>query len=186
MATQTSDPLAAHSLPIWQAARATSTAPSYFGHMEIRGQTFLDGGIGSNNPSLAAYFEVLEESRRLNTLAGASREIVIVSIGSGRSTFRSKPTSGPLSDYRNILRLAKFMLTNTQDVHYYLQAFAGSSESMSYFRFDAPTATPIKIDEWKSKGKIEAYTREYLDDAGVRDQIRRCAELIVKHRRKRL
>lgn len=36
---------------IWQAARATSAAPTYFPRMNIDGIDFLDGGLGFNNPT---------------------------------------------------------------------------------------------------------------------------------------
>jgi patatin-like phospholipase/acyl hydrolase len=37
---------------IWEAARATSAAPTFFKRIEIgREQPFIDGGLGRNNPS---------------------------------------------------------------------------------------------------------------------------------------
>ncbi|KIM42400.1 hypothetical protein M413DRAFT_43952, partial [Hebeloma cylindrosporum] len=37
---------------IWEAARATSAAPTFFKRIEIgRAQPFIDGGLGRNNPS---------------------------------------------------------------------------------------------------------------------------------------
>ncbi|KDR66070.1 hypothetical protein GALMADRAFT_28572, partial [Galerina marginata CBS 339.88] len=37
---------------IWEAARATSAAPTFFKRIEIgRDQPFIDGGLGRNNPS---------------------------------------------------------------------------------------------------------------------------------------
>ncbi|KDR66798.1 hypothetical protein GALMADRAFT_29105, partial [Galerina marginata CBS 339.88] len=37
---------------IWEAARATSAAPTFFKRIEIgRNQPFIDGGLGRNNPS---------------------------------------------------------------------------------------------------------------------------------------
>jgi len=50
---------------IWEAARATSAAPTFFKRIEIgRAQPFIDGGVGRNNPS----WVVLDEA---NTLFGA-------------------------------------------------------------------------------------------------------------------
>jgi len=37
---------------IWQAARATSAAPTYLPSISINGTEFIDGGIRFNNPSL--------------------------------------------------------------------------------------------------------------------------------------
>lgn len=36
---------------IWQAARATSAAPHYFDSVKIDGVSYVDGGLGYNNPS---------------------------------------------------------------------------------------------------------------------------------------
>lgn len=36
---------------IWEAARATSAAPHYFDAMLIDGISFVDGGLGYNNPA---------------------------------------------------------------------------------------------------------------------------------------
>jgi len=37
---------------IWQAARATSAAPTFFKRIKIgRKQEYIDGGMGCNNPS---------------------------------------------------------------------------------------------------------------------------------------
>jgi predicted acylesterase/phospholipase RssA len=65
---------------IWQAARATSAAPTYFPpifiHKPPPGCWYIDGGLKRNNPSEVA----LEEARdRWNT----SRRFLIVSIGTG-------------------------------------------------------------------------------------------------------
>lgn len=67
--------------PIWEAARATSAAPSYFKEMYIRtpppGLNYVDGGLGHNNPS-----QVAQNEARL--LWPTIRHFGIVSIGTGR------------------------------------------------------------------------------------------------------
>jgi patatin-like phospholipase/acyl hydrolase len=37
---------------IWEAARATSAAPSYFLQQKVGGEKFVDGGLSANNPIL--------------------------------------------------------------------------------------------------------------------------------------
>jgi patatin-like phospholipase/acyl hydrolase len=59
------NPLEMSELPdikIWQAARATSAAPTYFDHMTVGNITFMDGGLQANNPlgwyaSIPAYLQ---------------------------------------------------------------------------------------------------------------------------------
>lgn len=45
--------------PLWQVARATSAAPTYFpAFRSAERELFIDGGMVANNPSLIGYFEV--------------------------------------------------------------------------------------------------------------------------------
>lgn len=66
---------------IWQAARATSAAPSFFKEIVIAnpppGVVYVDGGLLYNNPSELA----LEEAKRIWP---ARRHFCLVSIGTGR------------------------------------------------------------------------------------------------------
>ena len=73
----------ANKCAIWQAARATSAAPSFFDpiHIEIPapGGWYVDGGLRHNNPSQLA----LDEARRI--WPGVKR-FCLVSIGTGRQS----------------------------------------------------------------------------------------------------
>lgn len=66
--------------PIWQAARATSAAPSYFRPAWVQipdpGGWYIDGGLRCNNPSE----EALKEARKYWTNV---KQVCIVSIGTG-------------------------------------------------------------------------------------------------------
>lgn len=71
----------AFDFPLWQVARATSAAPTYFPPAEIAsasgdGYAMIDGGVFANNPSLCA----LASARRL--FPGADR-FLLVSLGTG-------------------------------------------------------------------------------------------------------
>ena len=37
-------------IKIWEAARTTTAAPTYFKAMEVDGHKLIDGGLGANNP----------------------------------------------------------------------------------------------------------------------------------------
>lgn len=47
-------------LPMWAVAMATSAAPTYFPSFNFKGNTYLDGGLWANNPSLIGVIEALE------------------------------------------------------------------------------------------------------------------------------
>src|SRR4051812_40396684 len=64
---------------IWEAARATSATPIFFKRIVIgRGQPFIDGGMGRNNPSRVLLDEAKEnfEDRDIGCL---------ISIGTGQA-----------------------------------------------------------------------------------------------------
>jgi predicted acylesterase/phospholipase RssA len=71
---------------LWQAARATSAAPTFFKPMSIDRPrppiTYVDGGMGHNNPSEVA----LDEARRIWP---SCTQFGLVSIGTGRTRANS-------------------------------------------------------------------------------------------------
>ena len=66
---------------VWEAARASGAAPTYFRAF----QSFLDGGLIGNNPTLDVLTEMQEYSAVLNALGagGAVQPSVVVSLGTG-------------------------------------------------------------------------------------------------------
>src|SRR5947209_2389498 len=74
--------LASANCEIWEAARATSAAPTFFKRIAISDgggakEEFIDGGLGCNNPVI----QVLEEAR---DVFGNDRAVgCLVSIGTG-------------------------------------------------------------------------------------------------------
>jgi len=72
---------------IWEAARATSAAPSFFKPMTIEIPpppiTYVDGGLGYNNPSQLA---LLEAQRIWNS---KNKDVCLVSIGTGQQSAAS-------------------------------------------------------------------------------------------------
>jgi patatin-like phospholipase/acyl hydrolase len=69
-------------VPVWQAARATAAAPTYFEPMELtvdgEAQALIDGGIFMNSPAVSAYAEALKR------FPGDS--LSVLSLGTGELT----------------------------------------------------------------------------------------------------
>lgn len=82
---------------IWEAARATSAAPSFFKPMTIENPpppiTYVDGGLGYNNPSQLA---LLEAQRIWNT---KNKDMCLVSIGTGQQSAASVVDESKLENY---------------------------------------------------------------------------------------
>jgi len=64
---------------------ATTAAPMYFSPYKMRGGTYMDGGVGANNPSLIAYIEGITRCK------WCKDEIMILNIGNATS---GKNTTG--------------------------------------------------------------------------------------------
>lgn len=63
-------------MQMWQAARATSAAQSYFPAFQIGTQVYWDGGVAANNPSALILAEAIK-------LWGRDEDLTIVSLGCG-------------------------------------------------------------------------------------------------------
>lgn len=190
---------------VWKIARATSAAPLYFSRKTIGNSSYIDGGMGCNNPA-----EVM--SREVKSVHGREPELII-SIGTGtkpsNGTGDRKPTRKKrvLDNGRNVLFTIKRRLpdiaTQSEETHAILfdhlkslQSTGGSKYPM-YFRFNVPDLGTVKLDEWLSTAnsaepdgkitldKIEEMTLDYLEKPGVTKELETCAKELVQRRRKR-
>jgi patatin-like phospholipase/acyl hydrolase len=98
--------------PIWQAARATTAAPTYFKPILIGvpSVAYMDGGLGHNNPAHLA----LSEARRL---WGQDAVVYLLSIGTGHQSATSVIDDSRLQSDLEIQRsLFKQMTTSLSDL----------------------------------------------------------------------
>lgn len=73
---------------VWEAARATSAAPTYFSSFE----NYIDGGLSANNPTLDLLTEFHKQNRHPKKSIG-----VVVSIGTGKTDFQKASEHDPKS-----------------------------------------------------------------------------------------
>ena len=150
---------------IWEAARATSAAPTFFKRIVIgelgSSQSYVDGGMGCNNPIM----QVLEEAE----LIFPGRHVAcIVSIGTGQPQTIRLPT-------RSRLRQT-FQQVLPQDVIVAMQAIATSCEhsarevakrfqgtSNIYFRFNVEQGLQnVGLEQWEKLEDVTANTENYM------------------------
>ncbi|RYO58845.1 hypothetical protein AA0116_g7222 [Alternaria tenuissima] len=153
---------------IWEVARATSAATTFFKSISIgrQGIEFIDAGFGHNNPG-----EVLwGEARQLfpNDERGC-----VISIGTGLgSVVTIKDTR------RSILNALKAMASNSQAVH---ERLLRSRPLADYFRFNVTKGLEdITLSDWKQSSTISAHTSNYLGELEVERQIEHCAEILAQ------
>jgi predicted acylesterase/phospholipase RssA len=175
---------------IWEAARATSAAPSYFTPITINNIIFGDGGFGFNNPTRLLYWEVIQMNDNDQEANG-----LIVSIGTGQFNY-TRFKKGPFTRALAWFDTAKLVASDCEATHE--QCRDGFGKKYPYFRFNLPSGAidKIKLDEWKTspwhhrskpstEEVIRTQTQAYLDTADVKNKIKEVATLLVEKRRAR-
>jgi patatin-like phospholipase/acyl hydrolase len=147
---------------IWQVARATSAATTFFksikcGRDEIE---FIDAGFGYNNPCDV----LLEEAERIFPNGKPS---CVLSIGTGLGsvvTIRD--------DRLSILEALKKMASSSKKVADRLDTrFRGNP---AYYRLNVQRGLEdITLSDWEKRSTISAHTHNYIQEAHSR--IERCA-----------
>lgn len=159
----------------------------YFSPFTIDDKSYVDGGLGTNNPAFEAFCEIRtaqEGSARKESL----HRPLVISIGSGQS-IQTQRFAG--SNLKVVISAIVRLITQTQNVHNTLLEVAQRSE-LDYFRFTMdPGLKGISLDTWKVKkrgGKtiyktlerIEKECMRYLKQEDMRVKLRRCAQIIVE------
>jgi Patatin-like phospholipase len=150
---------------IWEAARATSAAPTFFKRIEIgRGQPFIDGGLGRNNPSRV----LLEEAK---VLFGSRRIGCLVSFGTGQPETISIKKPGVFQQIipKDVIDVLKAIATDCEATHEtMLRLFANTPDT--YFRLNVEQGMQgIQLVEWEKGENVEAHTALYMRKKEVGD-----------------
>ena len=173
---------------IWQVARATSAAPTFFAPIEIDDVLYGDGGTGWNNPTK----EAIAEANNI----WPNRPIgIVVSIGTGLENaleLRDEPTQAPSlakallnMSPKNAFKLAvaEFTvccLTSCETVHAEISERADRDIlGGNYFRLNVPQGLgSIGLDEWNKVRQIVALTNNYMDHGELKERKRTIAMLL--------
>lgn len=165
---------------IWQALRATSAAPTFFEEMKMGSPklTYLDGGMGFNNPAMEVDYEAksLWEDRSIG---------VAVSIGTGLQTIPAVKASHswlPFGLGLDIVLASAMasMATSSARVHNDMQRMYNSS-STKYFRFDVDAGMAnISLEQWMKEDEMTALTEQYMHDPRQSDRSKYVASQLVK------
>ena len=174
------NPGPADNIPIWEVARATTAAPTYFDPIEIQGIPFGDGGLGSNNPVQEIFDEVAGMHGNTSSVVD-----VLVSIGTGQADPVKLHTSG-VKKILSYLNATKALATDSEEQHLRMLRSIKrfGVKTLHYKRFNLPREQGLKnmkLDEWKLAGELE------LTKHGIKrrkestlDQIRRLTQAYCK------
>jgi hypothetical protein len=137
---------------IWQAARATSAAATFFDPIQIGRQNFVDGGTGMNNP----VEHVLNEAKSLWPDTPIQ---CIVSVGTGKADLKDFG-----ENLKEIVETLQRIATETDLTH---QRFLANCKYYGlngrYFRFEVQQGLGnVNLDEHEKIGTIEIASVRYL------------------------
>jgi calcium-independent phospholipase A2-gamma len=153
------------SVTILEAALATSAATTFFEPKKILSggiyRTFLDAGLGENNPVNRLW---IEAKAQFGPGALEPQIRCLVSIGTGKPNLFA--FGERLKDVgQSIIDIAT-QTENTANNFY--EAHQELTNRDGYFRFNPPDITEIGLDEAGKRGMIEARTEVYVSDPVVR------------------
>lgn len=173
-----SDP---HAFDIWQVARATSAAPSFFKSISLFDDRYYDAAEDINNPSL----EVVNE---VSLISGGSHDAidVLLSVGGGNAQGNIPKTKfgggGLLQEMTEISDVVHKRVRSESEDHFF-----------AYYRLDVEEGLQdVGLNEWKPKSngartieRIKEATDRYLGRGDVRSQCHQCAAALVNRRTQR-
>jgi hypothetical protein len=158
---------------IWEAARATSAASTFFDPIKIGdlGEEFIDGGTGFNNP----VDEVLNEARDIWGQETDRRIQCIVSIGTGRPPSRKFGGNA----YAVVVTLKALATDTQQTADNFAKNHKNDALAGRYFRFNVSHGLEdVGREEYKEMSTIAAATKDYLLEPEVRSVVEKCAEVL--------
>jgi len=169
---------------IWEAARATTAAPTFFKRISIAepgqiAEDFLDAGIKCNNP----VEEVIEEAR---LVFKDDRPVgCILSLGTGHpgTVGLSKPDAFQKILPLDLITVLKKIATSCEETANRLtQRFLECPDI--YFRFNVTHgAGLVSLEEWEKMGEIKGHTEAYLRNPIVSKYINSIVKILCTHGR---
>jgi predicted acylesterase/phospholipase RssA len=142
---------------VYEAARATTAAPTFFKPSKINGTTLVDGAFGYNNPTKLAYSEAID--------LWPERDLCIVSLGTGLvpDSWQEKEKRWGLFE---TLSSATYAVTDSEPTHYDMLTLTRSKMmiNIDYFRFNPPDLGkyPLDVHGKQKLEEIESKTVEYI------------------------
>jgi Patatin-like phospholipase len=159
---------------IWEAARATCAAPSFFDSIKIGkfGEEFIDGGIGANNPVRALWIEVKHSLLSLGESLEKNLKCLF-------STGTGVPSLKPFGD--NLLEITKTLKSIATETEATAKLFHRNhselDEGNRYFCFSLTMGLEkIGLDKAAQKNVIMAATKSYLESQTVKRQMPLCGK----------
>lgn len=164
---------------IWEAARATSAAPSFFEPITIKGQSFGDGGTGANNPIDLLWSEATDTFKDPNDPNWNLSDNLqcLVSIGTGKLLLK-EITTAPM----DVVEALKGIVTDTEEKAEEFERrndILFNSADKRAFRFNVTSGLEeVGLEEVKKMDKIEAITDNYIRSQATFASFKTCSNIL--------
>ncbi|KAK4170205.1 putative calcium-independent phospholipase A2-gamma [Cladorrhinum sp. PSN259] len=172
----------ANEVKIWEAARATTAASTFFKPQELgigaRRMPYIDAAVGGfNNPGDYLLREAADEFGKRRPFG------CMLSIGTGTRTTqlaRAKTGLGPIDSlkfYARVSKTVKNVATDSEKIHDQLENRMSSTSA--YYRFNVPDAAEkVALDGYESIPKLKSLTAEYLSEKDVHELVDKVSECL--------
>lgn len=171
---------------IYEAARATTAATTYFRPMAIknedgREEKFVDAALGTNNPISILLEEAAELFGKQRTLG------CVVSLGTGSRQVEMAPAGGDRLIEKtkflvSAIKVMKEIGTDSEKDHERMKVKFGEFED-TYFRLNVDGgAQGIELSDWKKIGELKERTRTYLQKPEIKKYIEALADVLLHNR----
>lgn len=160
---------------IWEAARATSAASSFFDPISIgkHGQEYVDAGLGCNNP----VDEVWTEAQDIWSPEGDDLATLVkcfISIGTGN------PGTSPVEDgvFEIFTKTMKDIATETEKTaEIFARSHRGLGFQARYFRFNVDQGLQnVGLEEYKKEKELVSATSLYMESQHMQSRTRDCSQ----------
>lgn len=156
---------------IWEAARATSAASTFFDPITIGsyGQRFVDGALKHNNPINLVDLESSEIWPR--------QDRIIISIGTG-----SAPGGNLLGNLKDLAKkLAKIVTDTEEENELFRRKHQDMVDSQRLYRFNVQQGlADVGLEEHEAKARIVAHTNHYLTRSDTRRDVTACSTTLAE------
>jgi predicted acylesterase/phospholipase RssA len=167
-------------MKIWEAARATSAASTFFDPIKIGryGEEFVDGAIGANNPVRELWTEAQDLWPKGSL---ADRIKCFVSIGTGQPAVKAFGA--------DVIEIGKTMVEIATDTENTARLFEMEHRDLlregRYFRFNVDKGLEdVGLEEAAKLNVVVATTRRYIRAQDTYVKVRACAESISSRPRR--
>ncbi len=164
---------------IWQAARATSAATSFFDPIEIGDEEFVDGATPANNPIMELWSEAYDAFRDSEDSNWNLDDNIasVVSIGTG------VPAMKPFGDdpFHIGSKLVKIATDTERRAEDFVRHHPQLYNDSRYFRFNVNRGLEeVSLEDHSKQREIIAATRVYIQAEAVHKSMSCCAERLTK------